>query len=123
TLDPRQVVNLLVDAAYAVHDAHDRGIVHRDLKPENILIEMSANDDRLVARIADFGLARDIYHGATASSGGTPAYMTPEQVAGAEITRRTDVHALGVIFYEVVAGIPPFRHETLHELARAVAEA
>jgi serine/threonine-protein kinase len=121
SLDPREAVNVLVDAAYAVHDANDRGIVHRDLKPENVLVEMRA-DGSAVAKIADFGLARDIYAGATASSGGTPVYMSPEQVLGGEITRRTDVHALGIVLYEVVAGVAPFRHEALHELAKAIAE-
>ncbi len=120
TMDPRVLVNVLVDVAYAVHDAHDRGIVHRDLKPENILLEEEG--ERLVARIADFGLARDIYQGATIGAAGTPAYMAPEQVTGGEITRRTDVHALGVILYEIVAGVAPFRHETLPLLARAIAE-
>jgi serine/threonine-protein kinase len=120
SLDPREAMNLLVDVAYAVHDAHDRGIVHRDLKPENILIEHDG--ERLVARIADFGLARDIYQGATVGVAGTPAYMSPEQVTGGEITRRTDVHALGAILYEVVAGVPPYRHETLALVARAIAE-
>jgi serine/threonine-protein kinase len=121
-LDPVQLCLVLADVAYAVHDAHDRGIVHRDLKPENILLERGA-DGSFAARIADFGLARDIYQGPeTTSSGGTPAYMAPEQVMGGAISRRTDVHALGVILYEIIAGVPPFRRETIAAVARALVE-
>ncbi len=120
SLDPRGLVNIFVDVCYAVHGAHDRGIVHRDLKPENILLEFTPQ--RLIPLIADFGLARDIYQGATVGATGTPVYMSPEQVTGAEITRRADVHALGVILYEIVAGVPPFRDETLALLARRIAE-
>jgi serine/threonine protein kinase len=119
-LDPRGLINIFVDVCYAVHGAHDRGIVHRDLKPENILLEFTP--ERLVPKIADFGLARDIYHGATIGATGTPVYMSPEQVTGGETTRRTDVHALGVILYEIVAGLPPYRDETLAILARRIAE-
>ena len=131
SIDPRGLVNIFVDVCYAVHGAHDRGIVHRDLKPENILLEFGGSaprppdeftPERLIPRIADFGLARDIYQGATVGATGTPVYMSPEQVTGAEITRRADVHALGVILYEIVAGVPPFRDETLALLARRIAE-
>jgi serine/threonine protein kinase len=120
SLDPRGLMNIFVDVCYAVHGAHDRGIVHRDLKPENILLEVTP--ERLIPKIADFGLARDIYQGATIGATGTPVYMSPEQVTGGEITRRTDVHALGVILYEIMAGVPPFRDETLAILARKIVE-
>jgi len=119
-LGPQRTVRLLVDVAYALHEAHDRGVVHRDLKPENVLIEVRGG--RVVPRIADFGLARDLFQttASTVHGGGTPAYMAPEQVMGHQITRRTDVHALGAILYEVIAGSPPFRRTSVAATAHAI---
>ncbi len=80
--------------------AHDRGVLHRDLKPSNILI-----DERGVARIADFGLAEAsaVPEGARAAEG-TPSYMAPEQLAGKEVTQRSDLYALGLVLYELFTG-------------------
>src|SRR6185295_1372536 len=80
--------------------AHVQGIVHRDLKPANIML-----DGRGRARITDFGLAAAVeaVRGKEAESG-TPAYMAPEQLAGGQITPRTDVYALGLVLFEMFAG-------------------
>jgi serine/threonine protein kinase len=123
-LDPRQLVLVVAEVAWSVHEAHDRGVVHRDLKPENILLEEQP-DGWVIPRIADFGLARDVLdaNATTESAGaGTPAYMAPEQVRGETATRRTDVWALGAILHEVIAGAPPFRKPTTAALAHAIVE-
>jgi serine/threonine-protein kinase len=80
--------------------AHDLGVLHRDLKPANVMI-----DGRGRARIADFGLAglATEFHGAELASG-TPAYMAPEQLAGREVTVRSDLYALGLVLYEMFTG-------------------
>jgi serine/threonine-protein kinase len=94
--------------------AHDKGVLHRDLKPENIML-----DGRGKARITDFGLA-----GLAASiqgddvRSGTPAYMSPEQLAGREVTTASDVYALGLVLYEVFTGRKPFAGRTLAEITR-----
>ena len=94
--------------------AHDKGVLHRDLKPENIML-----DGRGKARITDFGLAglaTDIQGDDVRS--GTPAYMSPEQLAGREVTTASDVYALGLVLYEVFTGRKPFAGRTLAEITR-----
>jgi serine/threonine-protein kinase len=113
----RDLLELLEKVAGGIQHAHEHGIIHRDLKPENILVGAAAEP-----KVADFGLARIIEAGAsvsaTGSRKGTPLYMAPEQVEGRtrEITPRTDVYALGVLLYEIVAGRPPFTGESLAEV-------
>ncbi|HET7696714.1 MAG TPA: serine/threonine-protein kinase [Vicinamibacterales bacterium] len=88
--------------------AHDRGVVHRDLKPANIMLDGSGR-----IRITDFGLA-----GATGETlrAGTPAYMAPEQLAGGEVTPRSDIYALGLVLYELFTGQRALDAPTMAEL-------
>ena len=94
--------------------AHDRGVLHRDLKPENVML-----DGRGKVRITDFGLAAASQgvSGAEALSG-TPAYMSPEQLAGREATVRSDIYALGLLLYELFTGRRAFEGRTIAELSR-----
>ncbi len=88
--------------------AHDRGVVHRDLKPANIMLDGGGR-----IRITDFGLA-----GTSGESlrAGTPAYMAPEQIAGNEVTPRSDVYALGLVLYELFTGQRALDAQNLAEL-------
>lgn len=108
-LEIRRALNIIKQIANGLSKAHFAGIVHRDLKPENILID----DDQHV-KILDFGLAK--LKGTTSitkesSMVGTIQYMSPEQVQGLELDTRSDIFSLGVIFYEIVTGILPFKGE------------
>ena len=92
--------------------AHDKGVLHRDLKPANVMI-----DGRGRVRITDFGLA--LAAGDSQASdeiAGTPAYMAPEQLAGQAATRASDIHALGLVLYELYTGKRTFTAQTLAEL-------
>jgi serine/threonine-protein kinase len=94
--------------------AHERGVLHRDLKPENVMI-----DGRGRVRITDFGLAgaAESIVGADVRSG-TPAYMSPEQLAGREVSTRSDVYALGLVLYELFTGKRAFDGKSFVELLR-----
>jgi serine/threonine-protein kinase len=94
--------------------AHELGIIHRDLKPANIML-----DGRGRARITDFGLAglATEMKGEDARAG-TPAYMSPEQFSGGEITPRSDLYSLGIVLYEVFTGKRPFAASTAIEMAQ-----
>jgi len=98
--------------------AHTKGVLHRDFKPANIMIDSHGE-----VRIMDFGLAAiaDQLDTSDARSG-TPAYMAPEQLAGKEATRQSDVYALGLVLYELFTGKPPFAGRDLQELQRQRAE-
>ncbi|MCO5169969.1 MAG: bifunctional serine/threonine-protein kinase/formylglycine-generating enzyme family protein [Planctomycetes bacterium] len=113
-------VALVRDVARALGHAHARGVVHRDVKPSNVLVDAAGR-----VRVADFGLA--LAQGlerltATGAAVGTPFYMAPEQVAGRRDAHgpATDVWALGVLLYLVVAGELPFQAETLTELTSRI---
>ena len=92
--------------------AHDKGVLHRDLKPSNIMI-----DARGEALIMDFGLA-GLAHEIEDVRSGTPPYMAPEQLAGKEVTARSDIYALGLVLYELFTGKPAFEGKTHDEVMR-----
>src|SRR5438874_3349299 len=119
----RQAAELLVKIARTVQFAHEHGILHRDIKPGNILL-----DKKDEPHLTDFGLARLIEEQSTVTNSfdvlGTPSYMAPEQAAGRvkELTAATDVYALGAVFYQMLAGQPPFAGGTTYETIRMVLE-
>src|SRR5438874_1168505 len=119
----RQAAELLVKIARTVQFAHEHGILHRDIKPGNILL-----DKKNEPQLTDFGLARLIEEQSTVTNSfdvlGTPSYMAPEQAAGRvkELTAATDVYALGAVFYQMLAGQPPFAGGTTYETIRMVLE-
>jgi serine/threonine protein kinase len=94
--------------------AHEHGIIHRDLKPANIML-----DGRGRARITDFGLAglSAEVQGENARAG-TPAYMSPEQFSGGEVTPKSDLYSLGLVMYEIFTGKRPYEAATFEEMAR-----
>jgi eukaryotic-like serine/threonine-protein kinase len=104
----------------ALEAAHRAGIVHRDLKPENIWVATPAHEDSY-AKVLDFGIAKLLDNPAgkstqTGAAMGTPRYMAPEQCMGRAVDHRADLYSLGVILYEIFAGIVPFRGESFGEL-------
>lgn len=122
-------VPLLRKIASALQCAHEAGIIHRDIKPDNILLTLKGE-----VKVADFGLARLLQEdvGLTRSgvTVGTPLYMSPEQVEGKPLDRRTDIYSLGVTAYHLLTGKTPFNGETaiavalqhIHQEAPAIVE-
>ncbi len=110
TLPPLDAVYYCMGIAAGLSPIHQAGIVHRDLKPSNILLQRQGG--YLVPKIADFGLARWIdprYEIQTTKRSGTPYYMAPEMIEGKGVSSKTDIYSLGVILYELLCGITPFR--------------
>ncbi len=109
-------VQWISQIAAGLHAAHSQepAIIHRDLKPENVLI--TANGEN--AKVADFGIAKvlEALHQTTTHSVGTLSYMSPEQIDAAPLDPRADLYALGVVFYELLAGVPPFQSASPREL-------
>jgi len=91
--------------------AHNRGVLHRDLKPANVMIDENGN-----VRLTDFGIAGLLDEGSTGEISGTPAYMSPEQLAGKELTLKSDIYSLGLVIYEIYTGKKVFDAPTLPQL-------
>ena len=114
---------LFLHVCQAVQHAHQKGIIHRDLKPSNVLVAIQDKD--AVPKVIDFGIARAITQSLTERTlyteqgqlVGTPEYMSPEQAdqSNQNIDTRTDVYSLGVLLYELLAGLLPFDRRTFRE--------
>jgi serine/threonine-protein kinase len=123
-LPAADVSRIVADLAAALDAAGRAGVVHRDVKPENVLLEEGSGR----AMLADFGIARAMVvesGGSSTGQGvavGTPAYMSPEQAAGEEVDRRSDIYALGIVAYEMLAGHPPFTGTNRVVVSRHLAE-
>jgi eukaryotic-like serine/threonine-protein kinase len=108
---PEEAVEILSQVCAALEAAHAEGVVHRDLKPQNIMIEDAG---RVV--VMDFGLARSMEATGMTQAGtvmGTPTYMSPEQVKGLPADERSDLFALGIIFYQMLTGEVPYKADTM----------
>ncbi|MDX1443440.1 MAG: serine/threonine-protein kinase [Gammaproteobacteria bacterium] len=116
----RKVVEILFKCAKALDFAHRKGVVHRDIKPSNILFTSDGD-----VRIVDFGIAQSPVGEMTPMAGmvGSPSYMAPEQVREEKVTNQTDIYALGVVMYELLAGKRPFYGDTLSRLVHQILHA
>ena len=109
---------IMRQSALAVGAAGEAGLIHRDIKPENLLLTKKGQ-----VKVADFGLSRAtteeqrLHLTQKGTTLGTPMYMSPEQVQGNEVDHRSDLYSLGVTFYHMLAGQPPFRAETAVAMA------
>ena len=115
--DTQTAIRYTRELLFALKEAHELAIWHRDIKPSNI---MFTNEDQL--KIVDFGIAKDADTKLTVTGTrlGTPAYMAPEQWTGTEIDHRADLWAIGVILYEMIAGVRPFKGDTLSDIMNAI---
>lgn len=116
-------LHVVLQLVQALSYAHSQGIVHRDLKPENILV--SASENVLCAKIADWGIARVVFANelspeftGTGDILGSPAYMSPEQCLGRQLDEKSDIYSLGCVMYEWLTGTPAFTARTAFDCMR-----
>jgi eukaryotic-like serine/threonine-protein kinase len=123
-LPEKEIIELGIQIASALQEAHDRGIVHRDLKPANIALTAKG-----YAKILDFGLAkllRPVEEGTTEvfsdshAAAGTLPYMPPEQLKGERVDGRADIYTIGAVLYEMATGLRTFREELASRLIDAI---
>ena len=118
---PTEIVHLFASISLAIDYAHGKGMVHRDIKPANILLDKNNTTRNPMGEpiLTDFGLAKLLGASAstfTANQLGTPLYTSPEQARGYPGNERSDLYSLGVILYEMVTGVQPFRGTTPMEV-------
>src|SRR4029079_14331130 len=127
-LPERRAVELARQLCEGLAHAHANDIVHRDFKPDNVVLEPREGGSP-APRILDFGLAitsnDDTFDGRLTQHGwvvGTPAYLSPEQARDEEVDQRADLYALGVVMYEMLAGVTPFEGAAMEVAHRNMLE-
>ena len=113
------VLSIISRVATALDYAHRQQVVHRDIKPANVMYEPSTD----TVKVTDFGIAR-ITDSSKTKTGlvlGTPSFMSPEQLAGKRVDGRSDLYSLGVMLYQLLTGVLPFRGESMAELMYKIA--
>jgi serine/threonine-protein kinase len=114
-----QVLSIVARVAEALSYAHGQNVVHRDIKPANIMYEPVSD----TVKVTDFGIAR-ITDSSKTKTGlvlGTPSFMSPEQIAGRKVDGRSDLYSLGVMLFQMLTGVLPFRGESMAELMYKIA--
>lgn len=114
-----QVLSIVARVAEALAYAHKQNVVHRDIKPANIMYEPATD----TVKVTDFGIAR-ITDSSKTKTGlvlGTPSFMSPEQIAGKKVDGRSDLYSLGVMLYQMLTGVLPFRGDSMAELMYKIA--
>ena len=114
-----QVLSIVARVAEALAYAHKQNVVHRDIKPANIMYEKESD----TVKVTDFGIAR-ITDSSKTKTGlvlGTPSFMSPEQLAGKKVDGRSDLYSLGVMLFQMLAGVLPFRGDSMSELMFKIA--
>ncbi len=114
-----KVLSIVARVAEALSYAHRQNVVHRDIKPANIMYEIDSD----TVKVTDFGIAR-ITDSSKTKTGlvlGTPSFMSPEQIAGKKVDGRSDLYSLGVMLFQMLAGVLPFRGESMAELMFKIA--
>ena len=110
-------LGIVAQAAEGLAFAHSREIIHRDVKPSNIML--LENEEGMVAKITDFGIARMPASTVKTMTGmvmGSPRYMSPEQVVGRNLSARSDIFSLGVVLYEALTGTAPFEADSISSI-------
>jgi len=118
-LPPAQVISIVARVAEALAYAHRQNVVHRDIKPANIMYDLESD----TVKVTDFGIARitDSNKTKTGLVLGTPSFMSPEQIAGKKVDGRSDLYSLGVMLYQMLTGMLPFRGDSMAELMYKIA--
>lgn len=115
-----EAIEIVLQVADVLANAHEKGVIHRDLKPENVMIRRGIRG--VHAKVLDFGIARLMDAGTkltvAGAIAGTPRYMSPEQVEGKEVDARADVYSLGIVLFEALTGRQPFDGTTISEILR-----
>ena len=127
--DYKSVLEIAIQVASALDEAHSAGIVHRDIKPDNVMVRANG-----LVKILDFGIAKLTAQTASDEADatviqtqtqagmiiGTPQFMSPEQARGQTVNHQTDIFSFGVMFYEMLSGSSPFKGETVSDVIAAV---
>ncbi|HEY0880129.1 MAG TPA: protein kinase [Archangium sp.] len=115
-----EAIEVVLQVADVLANAHEKGVIHRDLKPENIMIRRGIRG--VHAKVLDFGIARLMDAGTkltvAGAIAGTPRYMSPEQVEGKEVDARADIYSLGIVLFESLTGRQPFDGTTISEILK-----